>query len=61
MWERLANEPTAILGLVRAGVVLGSAFGLNLSVAQTVAIYGFTEAVTSVLNRLLVTPTRKVD
>lgn len=50
------REPTLILGLVRAVVVLLTAWGLELSAEQTAAVYLVAEAALSLANRQLVTP-----
>lgn len=55
------REPTLIMGLIRAIVVLGVAFGLSLSAEQTAAIYLVAEAILSVVNRQLVTPVENPD
>lgn len=53
----LGREPTLILGVVRAIVVCAVAFGLHLSPEQIAGIYLVTEAILSLVNRQLVTPT----
>lgn len=50
------REPVLILGLVRALVVLVTAFGLNLTPAQIAAVYLVAEMVISVIARSRVTP-----
>ena len=50
------REPVLILGLVRAIVVLVSAFGFELSAEQVASIYLAAEAVLSVIARQKVTP-----
>jgi len=50
------REPTLILGVIRAVVVVLVAFGFELSAEQTAGIYLLAEAVLSVVNRQLVTP-----
>lgn len=50
------REPTLWLGFIRAVVVAGSAFGLNLSAEQVGGIYLVSEAALSLLNRQLVKP-----
>ena len=50
------REPTLILGVVRAAVVMLCAFGFDLTVEQIAAVYAFTEAALSLVNRQLVTP-----
>lgn len=52
----LGREPTLWLGLIRAVIVAGTAFGLNLSAEQVGGIYLVAEAVLSVVNRQLVKP-----
>ena len=55
--KMLDREPVLFLGVVRAIVVFVVAFGLELSVEQTGAIYLLAEAVLSLLARAKVTPT----
>lgn len=55
------REPTLIIGLVRAVVVLGIAFGLDLSGEQTAGIYLVVEAILSVVNRQNVYPASDLD
>lgn len=50
------REPTLILGLVRAIVVLITVFGLDLTPEQIAAVYLVAEAFLSLLNRQKVTP-----
>lgn len=50
------REPTLIIGLVRAVVVLAVAFGLDLTGEQTAGIYLVVEAILSVINRQNVHP-----
>jgi hypothetical protein len=50
------REPTLILGLVRAIIVLVTVFGLDLSPEQIAAVYLVAEAFLSLLNRQKVTP-----
>lgn len=50
------REPTLILGVIRAAVVLITVFGLDLSTEQVAAIYLMAEAVLSLVNRQQVTP-----
>lgn len=52
LWDR---EPVLIASLVRAAVVLASAFGLALDPAQTGAVVLFTEAALAVVVRRTVT------
>lgn len=53
LWD---GEPTLILALIRALVVVGISFAANLSKEQMAALYGITEAITAVYNRQRVTP-----
>jgi hypothetical protein len=53
LWGR---EPVLILGLIRAVVVLVTAFGLGLSAEQVASIYLVAEAVLSLVIRQRVTP-----
>ncbi len=50
------REPTLILGLIRAVIVLVSVFGLDLKSEQTAAVYLVAEAFLSLLNRQKVAP-----
>lgn len=50
------REPVLWLGLLRAVVVLVTAFGLSLSVEQVAAVYLLLEAVVSFVARQRVTP-----
>lgn len=50
------REPTLILGLIRAIVVLVSVFGLDLTTEQVAAVYLVAESFLSLLNRQKVTP-----
>jgi hypothetical protein len=50
------REPVLILGVVRAAVVLVTAFGLDLNAEQVAGIYLGAEAVLSLLTRQKVTP-----
>ncbi len=50
------REPTLILGLIRAIVVLVTVFGLDLAPEQIAAVYLVAEAFLSLLNRQKVTP-----
>ena len=50
------REPTLILGLIRAIIVLVTVFGLDLTSEQTAAVYLVAEAFLSLLNRQKVTP-----
>lgn len=50
------REPTLVLGLIRAVVVLAVAFGFDLTAEQTAGIYLVAEAVLSFVNRQKVTP-----
>ena len=57
----LPHEPAAWGAIIRAAVVLGTAFGLNLSEAQSIAIYGFVEVFTLYFVREAVTPNAKLS
>lgn len=59
MLDRLKVEPAALLALVRAVIVLGTAFGLDLTMEQTAAIYAFVEVVTTILTRQNVIPVER--
>jgi uncharacterized membrane protein len=50
------REPTLILGLIRAIIVLVTVFGLDLTSEQVAAVYLVAEAFLSLLNRQKVTP-----
>lgn len=52
----LGREPVLWLSLLRAVVVLGLAFGWNLSQEQTAALYLFMEGALSLIARSQVTP-----
>lgn len=54
------REPVLWLAALRAIVVLGTAFGLQLSAEQTGAIYLVLEAVLSLVARQQVTPTESI-
>jgi hypothetical protein len=54
LWGR---EPAMIVAFVQAIIVLGVAFGLNLTVDQTGAILAVTAIVLGLLTRTQVTPT----
>ncbi len=54
-------EPTLVLGLVRAILVLLTVFGVALNDTQFAAIYVVFEIVVSIINRQLVTPVAKED
>jgi hypothetical protein len=49
-------EPALWLGLVRAGLALGMAFGLNLSAEQMSVVILFSESLFALLQRSVVTP-----
>lgn len=49
------REPVLITAVVRAGILLGTAFGLKLSVDQITAVMLFTEAVLALFTRSQVT------
>lgn len=53
LWGR---EPVLILGLLRAVIVFATAFGLQLTVEQTAAVYLLAEAILSVVTRTQVSP-----
>jgi hypothetical protein len=50
------REPTLVLGLLRAVVVLVTVFGLDLGPDQIAAVYLVAEAFLSLLNRQKVAP-----
>lgn len=52
----LGREPVAYLALLRASIILGLAFGLDLSEAQQVGIYLFAEVLLAFLTRQQVSP-----
>jgi hypothetical protein len=54
--DRVNGEPVAVLAALRALVVLGTAFGLHLSVEQIAAIYLVMETSLSLIARQRVTP-----
>lgn len=51
-----AGEPTLILALIRAVVVLGVTLFAHFTPEQIAAAYGITEALTAFYNRSRVTP-----
>lgn len=55
--DLLRREPAALSGIVTALITLGAAFGLQLSGEQTSAITAFVALLSSLIVRLLVTPT----
>jgi hypothetical protein len=57
----LPHEPAAWGAIVRAAVVLGTAFGLSLTEGQSIAIYGFVEVFTLYFVRQSVTPNAKLS
>lgn len=50
------REPTLVLGLIRAIIVLVTVFGLDLQPDQIAAVYLVAEAFLSLLNRQKVAP-----
>ena len=58
---KVSNEPIVWLAVLRAAIVLGTSFGLNLSPAQTGAIYVFAETVSTLFARQTVTPSSLAD
>jgi hypothetical protein len=52
----MRTEPVALMSLLRAGIALLMAFGLNLTNEQTVAVVLFAEALTTVWTRSKVSP-----
>lgn len=50
------TEPVVIIAIIKAAIVLAVAFGLNLSVEQTAAVYAFVETVATLWQRSQVTP-----
>ncbi len=54
-------EPTLVLGLVRAILVLLTVFGVALNDTQFAAIYVVFEIVVSIINRQLVTSVAKLN
>ena len=52
----LGREPVAIAAVVRAAILLGTAFGLGWSAEQIAAVMVFVEAVLALLTRQSVTP-----
>ena len=57
----LPHEPAAWGAIVRAAVILGTAFGLSLTETQSLAIYGFIEVFTLYFVREAVTPNVKLS
>lgn len=56
LWGR---EPVMFMAVVQAGLALGLAFGVNLSVEQQGAILAFMAAVLGFVVRSQVTPTKE--
>jgi len=56
IWSRITGEPTMVLALVQAVIVLGISFGLSLTVEQTAAILAITAVVLGLITRSVVTP-----
>ena len=56
LWNR---EPTMILALVQAAIILGVSFGLSLSNEQQGAALAFTAALLGLITRSQVTPNAK--
>ncbi len=50
------REPTLVLGMIRAIIVLVTVFGLDMTPEQVAAVYLVAEAFLSLLNRQKVTP-----
>lgn len=53
-------EPAVWLGLIRAGLSLGMAFGLDWTAEQVAVTMLFTEAVLTVIQRSVVTPNARM-
>ncbi len=54
-------EPAAWLAVIRAGIYLGSLFGLNLTPEQTGALVVFVELALGLVQRQSVTPNVKLS
>ena len=54
------REPVMYLAIVKIALVLVVAFGLDLTIEQTAAIYALTEAVLAFIARSQVTPVAPV-
>lgn len=56
VWDRFKNEPVLANALLRAVVVVATAFWLQWSPEQIGAVYLLIEAITSFISRQRVTP-----
>lgn len=61
VWERIQNEPVLVLNLVNAVIAAVVVFGVDLTMAQQVAIIGISTSVLNIIARSKVTPVRKGD
>lgn len=50
-------EPSVWLGAIRAIIIMGTSFGLDLSNEQMASIFVTAEAITTLIQRSVVTPT----
>lgn len=57
----LTAEPSAWFFVIRTGLSLGMAFGLQLTAEQMASVMLFTEAVLALFGRSMVTPNVKLD
>jgi hypothetical protein len=57
----IRNEPVVISDLIKMGLLLLTAFAVDVSDGQQVAILGFVTAVLTVIARASVTPMAKLD
>jgi len=56
LWTLVRREPALVVGLIDAGLVLGTTFGLHLSAAQTGAIDSLLALVSGLVIRSQVSP-----
>jgi hypothetical protein len=61
VWTRIKNEPAVVSAIVRQAIVLLSAFGLNMTAEQTVAVSLFVESITTLFTRQSVTPNQLAE
>ncbi len=60
-WNRVQLQPVATGTLVRSSLVMGTAFGLNLTTGQLATVYPWIEMVIMWLTFSAVTPTKTAD
>lgn len=57
IWDRIANEPVLTLAVVQAGILTGTAFGLQWTSEQVAQVGILSAAVLGFIARRQVTPT----